>query len=397
VENNQEKSPYLKKINIRIENLRNMISENITYYKQTNKIALDDLKSRINQLNHEIRKLPKTERELFGIERKFNINDALYTYLLEKRSEAEIAKASYQSDTKIIEPAELVSTKPVSPKKNMNYLMALFMGIGFPLALLRTFYFLNGKVYETTEAKNITRFPLLGRVYHSTKKVENVVENFPNSHLAESFRHIRVNLNYFLNGHGSNIIVVNSSVSGEGKSFVSLNLAETLAISGFKTALVGFDLRKPKKFKVPNAEFNLGVTTYLSGQATIEDIIAQTHNPNLDILWAGETPPNPSELTASVASAELLGFLRENYDYVIVDAPPVGIVSEAYFLMEQADLTAFIVRIKKTPRRILRNVIEELDNKSVKTCLVLNGVHQKRKAKYGYGYYSEKKKQKASN
>lgn len=387
IENNQEKSPYLKKINIRIDNLRNLVSENISYYKQTNKIALDDINARIKQLNIEMRKLPRKQRDLLGFERKFNINDAIYTYLLEKKAEAEIAKASYQSDIEVIEAADILGRGPVSPSAKKNYLMAIIIGLFLPIGAIRFIYLLRTTFIDFDEVNKACSVPILGKVYHSNKKSENVVEEFSQSSMAESFRMIRFNLNYFMSSDSARVIVLNSSISGEGKSFVSFNLAQTIALSGSRTVLLGFDLRKPKDFKPLAINTNVGITSFLSGQATIYDIITKTRNENLDIVMAGQAPPNPAELISSQYTDELLNYLKEEYDYIIIDAPPVGIVSDGLLLMEKADLTIFLARIKHTPKKIFTQQLMEFKEKNFNTCIIVNDIPLSKKTKYGYGYY----------
>lgn len=389
VDNNQEKSPYIKKIDIRIENLKNMVAENISYYKQTNKIALEDLDTRINKLNSEVRKLPKTQRELLGYERKFNINDAIYTYLLEKKSEAEIAKASYQSDIDIIEPAEIVGG-PVSPKTKMNYIIAVFLGLIIPLGVLRFIDFTRLTFNSHNEVENTFNLPVLGRIYHNNKKSDLVVSEFPKSHITESFRKVRTGLNYFLPGTDSKIISISSTVSQEGKSFISLNIANSLAIAGMKTILLSFDLRKPRMYNKVGLKEGPGLSSYLSEQATVADVIQKSNIKNLDFMLAGEVPPNPAELLASQRIEELFNFLRGEYNYIVVDTAPVGILSESYLILEKADLKIIVVRLNYTPKKESSNLVNELSGRNLQhLSLVINDLPLKIKTKYGYSYYEQ--------
>lgn len=385
IENNQDKSPYLQKINIRIDNLRNMISENINYVKKTTLIAIEDIDSRIQQLNNQIEKMPATQRQLMGIERVFDINNNIYTYLLQKKSEAEIAKSSYQSEIKILEPADVEGL--VSPDKKMNYIIALTLGLFFPFVAIKARGYLSKTILTTNEIYNYTDYPIIGKIYSKDKKTENVVDGYPDSHIAESFRLVRVNLNYFLNGAESNIIAITSTISGEGKSFISINLANILANNNFKTVLVGFDIRKPKTYSSLNASTNIGITDFLSYQANVDDIILKTPKENLDLIMAGTKPPNPAELINSKKTDELLNFLKDNYQYVILDTAPIGLVTDTYKLMENASLKVFVTRINHTPKKELNQLIQELENKNLVNCVIINGVPIKGKNKYGYGYY----------
>lgn len=389
IENNQEKSPYLNKINVRIDNLRNLIVENIKYIKKTTNITLDDINSRISQLNKEISKMPETERQLTGIERIFNINDAIYTYLLEKKSEAEIAEASYQPDAEVMQPANIKGYGPVSPKKKMNYIFALFLGIIIPVSLIRIRDLVESTIREESDFSKYTNLPILGTVYHNNKKTEDVINNFPNSHITESFRKLRLNLKYFLKSLTGNIIVVSSSISSEGKSFIAFNLATIIANYSSKVVLVGFDLRKPRKYDIGDFKENMGISRFLSNQANMEDIIQKTKNPNLDVIIAGETPPNPSELIATERTDEMLVNLKENYDYIIIDTAPIGPVTDAYILMDKADLVVFSSRIKRTPKQLFKNLTSELQSRKYKTSVVINDIPISGKSRYGYGYYQK--------
>lgn len=389
IENNQEKSPYLKRINIRIENLKNMVGENISYYRETNRIALREINSRINQLNSEVRKLPRTQRELLGYERKFNINDAIYTYLLEKKSEAEIARASYQADIEVVEPAHVVGFGPLSPKPTFNYLIAVFLGLVIPLVGLQLFNYLKVTITDGSEVRKLSDLPILGKVFHNHKKVEDVVNKFPNTNVTESFKMLKLNLGYFLKSN-SKIITVNSSISGEGKSFIALNLALTLANANFKTILLGFDLRRPRDFSPLAKRSSLGLSSYLSGQANLEDILQKTDKELLDIILSGPKPPNPTELLESKYTDELIESLSAKYDYIILDAPPMGIVSDGLLLMEKADLSLFIARLHRTPKKMFRNLCATLKERKLNMCLIINDVPADSKSKYGYGYYTDK-------
>jgi capsular exopolysaccharide synthesis family protein len=390
IENNQEKSPYLKQINIKIDNLKNTISENIKYIINTTEIALKDIDSRINAINSEINKLPTTQRQLLGFERKFNLNDAIYTFLLQRRAEAQIAKASNMPGAVIIEPTDLIGGGPISPKKNMVYILGLLLGVLLPFAAFRARDILQNKITENTEINKLTDIPILGKVYQNTKKVELVVQNFPKSHIAESFRIVRTGLNYFLNNNTSSILVITSTYGQEGKSFISCNLASTLALINKKTILLGFDLRKPKVYDRLNINNNIGISSYLSNQAKFEEILQHSNIENLDVITSGPIPPNPSELIASDKTKYLFDLLRIKYEYIVVDTPPIGLLSDTYTLMDKADLNIYVVRQNQTPRREFQYIINDLKEKRIKNlCLIVNDIPLIKKSKYGYDYYEK--------
>lgn len=393
IENKQEKSPYLKKIEIRIENIKNMIYENISYAKNTASIALSDINSRINQLNAEITKLPQTERELLGMERKYNINDEIYTFLLQKQAEAEITKASNQPDAEILEPADIVSV--VSPKKNMNYILAFLISMIFSVSTLRFRDIIRNKFIDKNEIKRLIDIPVIGQIFHNDKRIEPVVTGFPKSHITESFRKLRTNLSYFLPGKESKIIVVTSTIGQEGKSFISLNIALTLALNKKKTILIGFDLRKPRIYERLEMKENAGLSDYLSSQSEYEDIIQPSKQYNIDCIWAGKIPPNPSELIASDKTDQLIARLKKDYEYIIINTAPIGLVADSHILLEKADLKIFVIRTNFTLKKETIEAISDLKDKKIKNLtLVINDLPLHKRSGYGYGYYEDDLKQK---
>lgn len=388
LENNQSRSPYLKKINIRFENLSKMVAENIAYYRRNNNIALADVNRRIGDINFQIDKLPSTERALLGMKRKFNVNDAIFTYLLQKRAEAEIAKASYQADTDLLEPAQIVGFGPISPKKRFNYAIAILLGIFFPTLIIKLKDILRPSFAEESQLESHLHFPVLGKVHYMDKGVHNVVERYPDSYVAENFRAARVGLNYFLKNKQHKLIVIGSTISGEGKSFVALNLALSIAKTEFKVVLIYFDLRKRHadvKYKKLN---KLGLSDYLSDQADIQEIITPTDQPGMDVILPGPLAPNAAELLQSGKTLDLIDTLKKKYDYVIIDTPPIGLVSDGYVLMEHADINIIVTRVKITPKTEFANVQDDLMEKQLKTCYIINGLDQNKNRKYRKAYYN---------
>jgi tyrosine-protein kinase Etk/Wzc len=391
VENNQGKSPYLKQLNIKIDNLKNTIKENIKYILNTTEIAIQDLDTRLQGLNNEINKLPTTERRLLGYERKFNLNDAIYTFLLERRAEAQIVKASYMPGAQVIEPSDIIGNGPISPKKTINYILGLLLGFLLPFLGIRTRDVIQNKITENTDVHKLVDLPILGEIFSNNKKVELVVHQFPKSHIAESFRIARTGLNYFLTKNESSVLVITSSYGQEGKSFISTNLASSLASINKKTIILGFDLRKPRIFEKITQKNEMGLSSYLSNQASIEKVIQKTEVNNLDVIISGPIPPNPSELIASEKTNELFDYLKTKYEYIVVDTPPVGILSDTYVLMDKADLNIYVVRQNQTPRREFQSIIQNLKEKKFKNlCIMINDIPLLKKSKYGYDYYESK-------
>ena len=237
--------------------------------------------------------------------------------------------------------------------------------------------------------EKITDVPIIGQIYNNNKKVDQVVKAFPKSHVAESFRMIRSNLHYFVPSNASTTIAITSTFGQEGKSFISLNLGVSLASANYKTIILGFDLRKPRKFERLDINYSTGISSYLSNQANIEDIIQKTNIENLDIITSGEVPPNPSELIASSKTADLINILKENYNYIILDTPPIGLISDGYQLLNKADLNMYIVRQNHTLKNEFASVVNDLKEKQNNLCIVLNDIQIVRKTKYGYDYYEK--------
>jgi capsular exopolysaccharide synthesis family protein len=390
IENNQGKSPYLKQLNIKIDNLKNTIGENIKYILNTTEIAVQDLDTRLNGLNVEINKLPTTERRLLGYERNFNLNDAIYTFLLQRRAEAQIAKASYMPGATVIEPPDISGSGPVEPKKNFIYMIGLLLGLIMPVLVIRLKDILQNRITQNTDLAEMTDLPVLGKIYKNNKKIDLVVQSFPKSHMAESFRMVRSGLNYFLQNSESSVLVITSSFGQEGKSFIANNLAASLALTSKKIVLLGFDLRRPRVYEKLDINNEIGLSSFLSNQATLEDVIQHSNIPNFDVITSGPIPPNPAELTASSRTTELFRILREKYDFIIVDTPPVGIVSDTFMLMDKADLNIYVVRQNSTPRIEFQTIINDLKKKNFRNlCLIVNDIPLVKKSKYGYEYYEK--------
>ena len=243
-----------------------------------------------------ISNLPQNERVLVNIQRKFNLNESIYTYLLEKRAEAAIALAGNVADHKVLDIARLESRFPISPKKNISYLLGLVIGFVIPIVSITIRDFFNDKIISKSDIEKITKYPIIGNILHSDKGSNLVMINSPKSAIAEAFRAIRTNIQYLDSEKNKKIICVTSSISGEGKTYCSMNLASVFALSGSKTLLIGADMRKPKIFTDFQLTNDKGLSNYLSNQAKKEDIIQKSEIENLDIILSGPTPPNPAEL-----------------------------------------------------------------------------------------------------
>jgi capsular exopolysaccharide synthesis family protein len=391
VENNQEKNPLVKRLNIQIDNLKRSITENISNDLKTTEIALDEINKRISKIEGQISRMPKTELELTGIERTYRLNESINNYLMEKRAEAKITKASNLPDNEIIEPAKVVGLSPVSPNKRMNYIIAFLLGLIFPFSFLQLKSIFNNKIESQEQIEKITDVPVLGKILHNYKKETNVVFEHPNSSISEAYRALRTNLEYYVRGGHKRVILVTSSIEGEGKSFNALNLAMCYAQFNRKVLLIDFDLRKPNAYFNKKGEGLVGLSSFLINKAVLEDIIIHSPHEKLDYIPSGPIPPNPVELIGLERTEKMIQELKERYDYIIIDTPPLAQVTDGYLLMEQADVRIIVARYNYTMKNVFSFVVKDLHQKGIgNLCIVLNDNRYFRD-QYGYGYGYNKK------
>jgi len=385
---NNPKNLYLKDLEIQINNIKKTILENINYNNDRIKISLDELDSRMAKLNSQIAILPRTERGVIGMERQTKLNDEIYTFLLQKRAEAQIARASNAPDYEIVDEAYYFSAGIISPKTKMNYIIAAFLGLVLPFLFILAKDFFNNKVTDIKDIEQITNYPLIGQVLHNTSKVKAIITEFPKSPLADSFRAIRTNVNFFAQGRDKMIILITSSMSGEGKSFSSINIASVYALLGKKTLLLGFDLRRPALFKDFNLKNEKGITSYLIKTAEIKDIIQKTQIENLDLISAGPIPPNPVELIASERNKQFFEELKKLYDYIIIDSSPIGAVTDTFLLFGFADINIFTIRHNYSLKDAVKANLKNIRLKNITNITILVNDVKMSKNSYGYAYQS---------
>ncbi|MBN1950882.1 MAG: polysaccharide biosynthesis tyrosine autokinase [Bacteroidales bacterium] len=381
-----EMGDYRKKLESNVENDRAQILELVNNSLSNINESLDRLQYRIQRLGNQISTMPKTELKLKGIERKFELNNAIYTFLLQKRAEAQITKASSMPDYEVVEPARALAEYPVSPRKKLNLLLALFLAFLLPTLFILIEDFFNNRLSDMDEIEAMAGKPILGKIFRSFRKTSLVVAQRPKSSVSESFRSVRTNFQFFDHSGKKQVVLLTSSASGDGKTFCSINFASVLALNGHRTVLLEFDLRRPKVHQEFGASNMIGISSFLIDKAVIEDIILPTEVENLDLISAGPAAPNPAELIASERTGEFLETLKEMYDYIVIDSAPVGIVSETFLLMKHSDVNIFVVRLDYTIRDAFRNALKGLANNGFNNFnLLLNDLNI-RKASYKYGY-----------
>lgn len=365
-QNKQNKSPYFNTLSVKISNLKTTISDNLNYLINTNQVQLASVNQRLNKENAKIKTLPKTQRKLVGIERKYRLNDDLYTYMLKKKEEAQIAKASNLPNNDILESAKLLSYQPVSPKKFINLAAALAMGILLPFGFLGARKLGDNSVNSFQMIASMTQLLSAGQIYSKKSKKQSAsLIDAPRSATSESIRNVRTNIDHFLEGKNHKIILITSTKSGEGKSFVALNLAVSMAMLGKKTLLIDFDMRKPNLHIPLKTDNQTGISTILSGTSSIEHNVISTDIKNLDLISSGPLPSNPSELTGADMTPVLLNSLKEKYDYILIDTPPLGLVTEGYLLMKLSDLNLLVIRENVTPKKQLGSLLKELESRKI--------------------------------
>ncbi|AWG25355.1 polysaccharide biosynthesis tyrosine autokinase [Flavobacterium kingsejongi] len=373
-----------------MEAVKRVLVENIKSAKVSLGGDLQQVNTRLNSAEANIRTLPEDQQDLLKITRKYDLNENIYKTFLEKRSQADIIKASNLSDIQFIDPAKDIGGGLIGPKTSVNYVMALFLGMLIPLLIAFTITILDNSIHTIEDIQALTQIPVLGIVGKKTTLNNLAVFEKPKSALAESFRAIRSSLQFMYkkqNIAGAKTLMITSSISGEGKTFCSINIATVFALSEKKTVIVGLDLRKPKIFEDFNIENTYGVVNFLIGQKTVDQIIQKTHISYLDVIPSGPVPPNPAELILGDSMKVLLDELKAKYDYIILDTPPVGLVSDALELAPYCDVTLYIVRQNVTKKGMLSIVNTKHKRGELHhISMVLNGFENKTKYGYGYGY-----------
>ena len=385
-----ENNPTIINLDTSIRAMRSNVQATLDATLKGLQITKEDLAREANRYSRRINDAPTQERQFVSIARQQEIKAGLYLMLLQKREENAITLAATANNAKIIDEA-LADDNPVSPKKMMVYLAALLLGVGLPVGIIYLIGLTKFKIEGRADVEKLTSLPVLGDIPLADEKSGSIAvfEN-QNDLMSETFRNVRTNLQFMLE-NGKNVILVTSTISGEGKSFVSSNLAISLSLLAKKVVIVGLDIRKPGLNKV----FNLsrkehGITQFLTNPTVnLMDLVQPSDiNKNLFILPGGAVPPNPTELLARNGLEKAIETLKANFDYVILDTAPVGMVTDTLLIGRTADLSVYVCRADYT-RKAEFTLINELseNNKLPNLCIAINGLDlQKKKYGYYYGY-----------
>ncbi|WP_121809551.1 GumC family protein [Mucilaginibacter kameinonensis] len=353
-----------------IKGIRTNIEKNIAY-----------LDSQLAQINQTIQALPAAQRDMVSLQRDFDINDKVYSFLSEKKLEAQISRAGILPGATVIENAQ-PNFSPVSPNEHDIHRAAIIFGLAIGLGLIVLIRILNPYIYDKETIESLTSIPILGII----RKYPDIVDensreilalSKPRSIFAESVRSVRTNLSFLASEKASKIICVTSEVAGEGKSFVAVNLSSTLSLIDKKVVLVGADLRRSRLHKTFHLSNDIGLSNYLAHQNNIDDIIVHSEQANFDIIVSGPVPPNPSELLHSERMKALINELKQRYDVIMIDTAPIGLVSDAVPLIRLSDINIFVIRSGRSkfyaatiPQRLANEY--HLDN----TVIVLNAFEE---------------------
>lgn len=381
-----ENNPAVVSLVDGINRLKPQILENIESQRRNLLAGRSNLSATANDYGSMLKTIPEKEKELLSISRQQAIKNNIYTFLLQKREETALSFASAIADSRIIDKAES-SDVPVSPRKQLIYLAAFLGAMVLGIVIIYLKDLLTRTIQERSDIEKHTDIPFLGEVNYDRSKTPFVISEGKRSFIAEQFRQLRTSLSYMGVDENHKRILLTSSISGEGKSFIAINLGISLALMGKKVALLELDLRKPKLSEQFHISRKEGLSTYLIGKIETNQIIKSTKFENLFLVPAGPIPPNPSELISNGRLADLLIYLEKSFDYVIIDSAPVNPVTDAYIISPFADVTLFVIRHDYTPKIFLKKLGQQHKMSTLKNpAIVYNGIRGKGVNKYGYGY-----------
>jgi len=380
----QDKNPALLMLDNEIQSTRNSLGENLTNLETNSETELKNLKIRIEEVNRSVAQLPKTEQQLINIRRRFDVNSELYTYLLTKRAEAAITRASNVADAQIIDEARLETSDIIGPNRGNNLLISFLSGLSIPLIIILLLDFFNDTIKNREEVERATSIPIVGTIGHNIYDKEFAVTEHPRSAISESFRGLRTNLQYILREQEQNVIGVHSAIPGEGKSFISLNLACIIAMNNKKVLLVAVDMHKPRLNLIFGMDHHQdGLSTYLINQNKFSEIVRPTLVENLSYVSSGQIPPNPAELLENGGFERFIAEAKIAFDFVILDNPPVSIITDGFITGRYSDTNLFLLRQGYSHKAQIK-FIGQLAAKDTmqRICIVFNDSEAIR---YGYG------------
>ncbi len=384
-----ENNPSLVAIGDQINKVRPDILQNIQSQRQSLNAAKNNLLTTNNKFNSILHSVPQKERQLLDISRDQAIKNNIYSFLLQKREESALSYASIVSNNRIVDYAK-AGTSPVSPNKKMFYAIAIFMAMAFCIVIITIKESFTSKVLYRKEIEALTSIPVIGEIAFTKTKTPIVVEAGKRSFIAEEFRKLRTSLSFLGIDSSHKKILVTSSISGEGKSFIASNLAVSMSLTGKNVVLVDLDLNVPSLSKVFDVDQDFGVTQFLKGEKPPGEIInAVAGYDNLFFIPAGNLPDNPSELLVNGKVKELIEYLQNKFDLVVIDTSPVVLVTDGYILSGLCDATLYVIKHNYTPKLLIKRIDENNQiNELTNPAIIFNGVKERGfiSNNYGYGY-----------
>jgi len=390
------KNPLLEDLDAQIKEIRSRLIGNVKNLKQAYAISLNDVAYKDAQLNSRLRSVPVMEKQLVQITRNQNVQEQLYAFLLQKREESAITRASNIEDSRTILQARNLGT--ISPRPTMVWAFGGLLGLLIPITLIGIRGAMNNKIGDVTEVQSHTDLPILGTIPH-IKKLKNpiVISSHSRTAAAEKIRNVRTAIGFTGKGRNVKTILVTSFQPGEGKSFASLNLAVSYALLGKRTVILEFDLRKPQLIKNIGLTSREGISNILAGKGNLDDLLIEIpeHEGKLFILPAGNLPPNPAELISGDQMEYLIKMLQERFDYIIIDSPPLGVVTDATLLQRYSDITIMVLRQNYTSNLVYEKLNQRaFVHTNQPVYLILNDMGKSKRYEdvYGYssGYYHDK-------
>ncbi|QGY43912.1 polysaccharide biosynthesis tyrosine autokinase [Maribellus comscasis] len=378
----QEKNPTFIKLEREIKITRDGLEETLKNQLKATETKLESMQERFNSIQERLKKLPETEKQLVSIQREFDLNNDLYTYMLQKKAEASISKASIAPEVQIIDPARVEAAFHVGPSMVKNVGLGFFAGFFLTFGVITLIGFFNNKIETREEIEKGTKIPVLEGIIQHKYKVNLPVIHHPRSGIAESFRGVKSNLNAILEQPGAKVVSINSLIPGEGKSFISSNFSAILTKTNKKVLLIGADMHKPTLHNYLDLKEAPGLSNYLQGEKTFDEIVMPTSVPNLSVIQAGPVPPNPSDLIDGDKLERLIDRVRKIYDYIIFDNAPLLLVPDAIITSRFSDVSLFILRINHSHKDQIGQINKIVDfNKVQKAAIVINETPDR-----GYGY-----------
>ena len=377
--------PLTEVADLKIKNRRREIIANVKSSLLAKKTELNGINRQIGNLGGKITSLPRSQAEIQEAENSVERLQERYNYLVQKKTEAMIAMNSVNNvDIEVIESARLEDRKPISPKKPLILLMSLFLGMALPIGIVILQDFFHNKIGGEGDIQSSTNIPVLGFVARHDRNSNYIVPKDSRTALAESFRSIRIKMQYLNDNVHQQIVGLTSSSSGEGKTFCATNLAAVMAQAGKRTLLIDIDLRRPRVTRYFENGDGSGLSTYLSGE--IDDykhIVHKTHIENLEVIHSGPVCTNPLDLIATEKMTKLIAQFRKEYDHIVLDTPPLGLVSDYLIIKDLTDFNIYVVRDSTTSIDSLKWINELYDNEKIKNvAMLINDV--KSVADYGY-------------